>query len=288
MPIACSYSVGGLSISLRNASSPNGLNWTGKGDMSSVKTGFYERGGVRIRYQEVGSGFPLLAIPGGGLNSRIVNWPNAVINMMEEVKGDFRVITMDQRNSTNGESTGPVPVDKPWDAFADDQLGLMDHLGVRQFAFFGNCIGGSFALMLMQRAPDRVVAAVISQPIGHRPENPDVMWSHSRDGWAKEFRERRPEVPMATIEQYFHNLYRANPDFVYSVSRDFARGCQTPILVLPDDTPSHAYQTCVDIASLAPNAEVTVYPWKEPPELKARTIARVRKFLKANTPTPAR
>ena len=41
--------------------------------VSSVKTGFYEKNGVRIRYQEVGSGFPLLAIPGGGLNSRIVN-----------------------------------------------------------------------------------------------------------------------------------------------------------------------------------------------------------------------
>ena len=248
--------------------------------MSSIKTGFYEKGGVRIRYQEVGSGFPFLAIPGGGLNSRLVNWPNAVINIMEEFKGEYRIISMDQRNATNGESTGPVPVDDPWDAFADDQLGLMDHLGIDRFCFFGNCIGGSFALKLMQRAPHRVVAAIVSQPIGHRPENPDVMYNLSRDGWAKEFRERRPEVTMATIEKYLHNLYRVRPDFVYSVSREFARNCQTPILVLPDDTPSHAYQTCVDIASLAPNAETTVYPWKEPPELKARTINRVRKFLK--------
>lgn len=252
--------------------------------MGSVKTGFYEKGGVRIRYQEVGSGFPLFAVPGGGLNSRIINWPNAVINMMEEFKADFRVITMDQRNATNGESTGPVPVNIPWDAFADDQLGLMDHLGVRQFAFFGNCIGGSFAMKLLQRAPDRVVAAIISQTIGHLPDNPDVMWNHGRDGWAKEFRERRPEVSMATIEQYLHNLYRVQPDFVYSVPRDFARDCQTPILVLPDDTVSHPYQTSIDIASLAPNAEVTVYPWKDPPELKARTINRVRKFLKAHVP----
>ena len=252
--------------------------------MSAAKTGFYQTADVRIRYQEVGSGFPLLAIPGGGLNSRIVNWPNAVINMMEEFKGDFRVITMDQRNATNGESTGPVPGDQPWDAFADDQLGLMDHLGIRQFAFFGNCIGGSFALKLMERAPERIVAAIISQPIGHRPEAPDVMWNHSSDGWAKEFRERRPEVPTAALERYLHGLYRERPDFVYSVSREFARSCQTPILVLPDDTPSHAYQTCVDIASLAPNAEVTVYPWKDPPELKARTISRVRRFLKAHVP----
>jgi len=30
---------------------------------------FYERGQVRIHYEEVGSGFPLVVIPGGGLNS---------------------------------------------------------------------------------------------------------------------------------------------------------------------------------------------------------------------------
>jgi pimeloyl-ACP methyl ester carboxylesterase len=248
---------------------------------------FYEKGNVRIRYQEVGSGFPLLATPGGGLNSRIINWPTAVINAMEEFKNDFRCITMDQRNANGGESTGPIPIDNPWDAFADDQLGLMDHLGIRQFFFFGNCIGGSFALKLMERAPDRVVAGVLSQPIGHRPENPGVMYKSGRDGWAKEFRERRPDVSMETIETFLHNLYNVRPDFVYSVSRDFVRSCQTPMLVLPDDTAAHAYQTGIDVASLAPNAEITVYPWKEPPELKARTINRVRTFLKRHQPATA-
>jgi pimeloyl-ACP methyl ester carboxylesterase len=248
---------------------------------------FYEKGNVRIRYQEAGSGFPLLVTPGGGLNSRIAGWPTAVIDAMEVFKSDFRCITMDQRNANGGESTGPIPVDNPWDAFAGDQLGLMDHLGIRQFMFFGNCIGGSFALKLMERAPDRVVAAVLSQPIGHRPENPDVMYNSGRDVWAPEFRKRQSEVSMQTIEKYLHNLYRARPDFVYSVSRDFVRSCQTPMLVLPDDTDAHAYQTSVDIASLAPNAEVTVYPWKDPPELKVRTIDRARTFLKTHKPQTA-
>jgi pimeloyl-ACP methyl ester carboxylesterase len=243
---------------------------------------FYEKGNVRIRYQEVGNGFPFLVTPGGGLNSRISNWRTAVINAMEEFKNDFRCITMDQRNASGGESAGPIPVDNPWDAFADDQLGLMDHLGVRQFVFFGNCIGGSFALKLMERAPDRVVAAVLSQPIGHRPENPDVMYNSGKDVWAKELRERRPDVSMETIEKYLHNLYRARPDFVYSVSREFVRNCQTPMLVLPDDTAAHAYQVAIDVASLAPKADISVYPWKDPPELKARTINRVRTFLKAH------
>src|SRR5262244_1501810 len=245
---------------------------------------FYEKGDVRIRYQEVGAGFPVLVTPGGGLNSRISNWATAVINAMEELKGDFRCITMDQRNATGGESTGPIPVDDPWGAFADDQLGLMDHLGIRQFFFFGNCIGGSYALKLMERAPQRVVAALLSQPVGHRPEQPDYMFNSGRDVWAKEFRERRRDVPMETIEKYLHSVYRMRPDFVYSVSRDFAKSCQTPMLVLPDDVTAHPLQVSIDIASLAPNAEITVFPWKDPPELNARTINRARTFLKRHLP----
>ena len=45
-----------------------------------------------------------------------------------------------------------------------------------------------------------------------------------RDVWLPEFLARRPEVTMAAIEAYLHNLGRARADFVYSVSREFVRG----------------------------------------------------------------
>ena len=248
---------------------------------------FYEKGDVRIRYEEAGSGFPLLVTPGGGLNSRVSNWPTAVFNAMEVFKDEFRCITMDQRNAIGGESSGPISVDDPWGAFADDQLGLMDHLGIQQFFYMGYCIGGPFAFKLMERAPERVVASVLCQPVGHRPENPDVMYNSGRDQWAPELRARRPEVSMETIEAYLHNLYRVQPDFVYSASRDFARSCQTPMLVMPDDTPAHPYQTSMDIVELAPKAEVTVYPWREPKDLLDKTVNQVRDFLRAHQPATA-
>ena len=37
---------------------------------------FYEKGPVRIHYEEAGSGFPLLLIAGGGLNSTIAGLTN--------------------------------------------------------------------------------------------------------------------------------------------------------------------------------------------------------------------
>ena len=151
----------------------------------------------------------------------------------------------------------------------------------------GYCIGGCFALKLMERAPERVLAGVLCQTVGHRPENPDVMYNSGRDVWAPELLARRPDVTMAAIEAYLHNLYRARPDFVYSVSRDFVRSCKTPMLVLPDDTPAHPYQTSMDFAALAPRAEVTTYPWREPPERLAQTINQVRDFLRTHQPVTA-
>jgi pimeloyl-ACP methyl ester carboxylesterase len=248
---------------------------------------FYTRGDVRIQYEEVGSGFPLLVTPGGGLNSLMSGWPNQVFNAMEEFKDEFRCITMDQRNAIGGGSSGPVQVEDPWGAFADDQLGLMDHLGIQEFFFMGYCIGGPFALKLMERAPERIVAAVLCQPVGHNRDHPDSMYNSGRDNWAPQLLAQRPELTMATCEAYLHNLYRLQPDFAYSVSRDFARSCQTPMLIMPDNTPSHSYEAAMELVDLAPKAEVTVYPWKEQEDVKANTINQVREFLRAHQPVKA-
>lgn len=244
----------------------------------------FEKGDVRLRYEETGSGFPLLVTPGGGLNSRVKNWATAVFNAPEVFKNDFRCITMDQRNANEGDSRGPIPVDDPWGAFADDQLSVMDHLGIDRFFFMGYCIGGPFALKIMERAPDRVVAGVLCQPVGHRSDNPDVMYRSGHDNWAPELLSGRPDITMEIIEAYLHNLYRVQPDFVYSVTRDFVRACQIPMLVLPDDVPAHPYAISMEIAELAPKSEVSIYPWKESDDLKAEVISHVRRFLKAHEP----
>jgi pimeloyl-ACP methyl ester carboxylesterase len=243
---------------------------------------YFDNGPVRIRYEEAGSGFPVLVMPGGGLNSRVSNWQTAVYNFFDGFKSNYRVITMDQRNANQGESTGPLDAADPWGAFASDQLGLMDHLGVQEFIALGCCIGGPFVLKLMERAPGRVVAGVLCQPVGHRPEDPDVMYRSGQNTWGPELMTNRPEITSEQIEAYLHGLYRVNPDFVYSVSRDFVSHCRTPMLVMPDDVAAHPYQVCEDILALAPNAEATLYPWKDAPDLKAKAVAHVRTFLDAH------
>src|SRR5262245_4899169 len=125
----------------------------GKGAMS-----FYEKGPVRIHYEEHGSGFPLLLIAGGGLNSTIGGLTNP-FNAIEEFKGEYRCIASDLRNANGGQSSGPLDSERPWDAYTDDHLGLMDHLRIDKFMVMGFCIGGPFIWNLLRRAPNRVVAA---------------------------------------------------------------------------------------------------------------------------------
>src|SRR5688572_19944867 len=138
---------------------------------------FYERGPVRIHYEVAGSGFPLMLIAGGGLNSTIAGLKNgSPFNPFDEFKGEYRCIAADLRNANNGYSSGPLEIDRPWDAYTDDHIGLMDHLKIDKFMVLGFCIGGPFIWNLLERAPNRVVAAVLAQPSGSRPEMRDLFY----------------------------------------------------------------------------------------------------------------
>lgn len=248
----------------------------------------YERGDVRIEYQEAGSGFPLLILPGGGLNAVMAYLSGgAPFDPMAEFKGEYRCITMDLRNAKDGRSSGPVEVDRPWDAYTDDQLGLMDHLGIDQFMVMGFCIGGPFIWNMLKRAPERVVAAVLAQPSGFRPEAPNLFYENNITGWGPALCARRPEITMTMVDAFLKRMYGANPDFVFTVTRDFVRACKTPILVLPDDVPAHPYAVAMESVRLAPNAEASHYPWKDSPENIAKAVDHVRRFLRAHQPAAA-
>jgi len=244
----------------------------------------YEKGNVRIHYQEAGSGYPLLIIPGGGLNSTIAWNARGPFDPVVEFGNEYRCIACDLRNADGGQSTGPLEIDRPWDAHSDDQIGVMDHLGIKRFAVMGFCIGGPFVWNLLKRAPDRIVAAVIAQPSGFRPELPDHFYQNNMKGWGAELAKRRADITMDIVDKYLTRMYRTNPDFVFTVTRDFVRNCQTPVLILPDDIPSHPYAVAMESAMLAPKAEVSIFPWKEPKERIPLAVRQIRSFLRAHTP----
>jgi len=227
-----------------------------------------------------------MLLPGGGLNATISFFSgNSPFNAMEEFKGQYRCIAADLRNAPSGKSTGPVEVDRPWESYADDQLGLMDHLGIDKFMVMGFCIGGPFIGSLLKRAPNRVAAAVLAQPVGWRPEMrdpkyPGAFWNT----WGATLTAQRPEITLAATDKFVNKMFLTDPDFLFTVTRDFMRGCQNPILVLPDDVPAHPLAVAMECAMLAPQAEVSMFPWKEPKERIPLAVRQIHSFLKAHRP----
>jgi pimeloyl-ACP methyl ester carboxylesterase len=250
--------------------------------------GTYEKGPVRIHFEEAGSGFPLLVIAGGGLNSTIASLTrSSPFNPMDEFKAEYHCIASDLRNANGGQSSGPLEADRPWDSYTDDHLGLMDHLGIDKFMVLGFCIGGPFIWNLLKRAPNRVVAAVLAQPSGSRPEARDLFYEGNMKNWGPELIAKRPEITTEMVDKFLTKMYRTNPDFVFTVTRDFVRQCQTPVLILPDDIPAHPYAVAMEAAMLAPKAEVSMFPWKEPKERIPLAVRQIHSFLRAHRPASA-
>ena len=242
---------------------------------------FFERGKVRLHYQEWGSGFPLLLIAGGGLGGSKIEGLTNPFDAVGEFKNEYRCIGYDLRTST-GLSNGPLEVDRPWEMMAEDQLALMDHLGIQKFAVMGFCIGGPLIWNLLKHAPNRVVAGVLAQPSGCRAENPMLLYDTNMEGWGPDYVKRHPGVTMAQVEPFLTKMYKTPADFVWSVSRDFVKQCTNPVLILPDDIPAHPYKVAMEAAMLAPNAEVSLFPWKDPKERIPLAIRQIRSFLRAH------
>ena len=160
----------------------------------------------------------------------------------------------------------------------------MDHLGIDKFMVMGFCIGGPFIWNLLKRAPDRVVAAVLAQPSGWRPELPTYNYDNNMKVWGPDLVKRRPEITMDMVQKFLFNMYGNHPDFVYTVTRDFVKSCQTPVLILPDDIPPHPYKVAMEAAMLAPRAEVSIFPWKEPKERIPLAVRQIHSFLRAHRP----
>jgi pimeloyl-ACP methyl ester carboxylesterase len=239
----------------------------------------FEQGDVKIYYEEHGSGFPLLLIAPGGMLSTVSFWEKTPWNPITSLSDRFRVIAMDQRNA--GQSSAPITATDSWHVYTSDQLALLDHLGVDRFHVMGMCIGGPYAMGLIERAPQRVASAVLMQPIG-LDDNREAFYAMF-NSWAEKLKPQRPEVPAAAWDQFRESMYGG--DFLFNVDRSFVAACVTPLLVLCGRDLYHPESISRDIAELAPNAQFIEH-WKEGEALPAaqREVAR---FLLDNTPAEA-
>jgi pimeloyl-ACP methyl ester carboxylesterase len=239
---------------------------------------YMKRGDISIYYEEYGSGYPVLLFAPGSLLSHIEDWKHAPMDPTVEFADEFRLIAMDQRNA--GRSWAPIGPNDGWPQYTEDHVALLDHLGIDRCHLLGQCIGGPFIMACIQAIPDRISAAVVVQPSGRI--GPLTGRAGLFDRWREGLKDH-PEATDAALDQFKSNLY--TNDFVYSVSRDFARSCTTPMLVLPGNDDAHPYAIGTELADLAQNSEL-IPEWKSGDALQA-AIKRIREFMRAHVPAGA-
>jgi pimeloyl-ACP methyl ester carboxylesterase len=216
----------------------------------------FERPGLTLHYEERGSGFPILLIAPGGMRSTIEAWGNAPWDPVAHLSDRYRVIAMDQRNA--GGSAGEVHGTDGWSTYTADQLALLDHLGVDEFAVLGMCIGGSYIASLLATAPERVRAAVALQPIGR--DGNQQMFEEKFDEWRAGIEADHPEASDDDWAAFRANMY-AGGGMLYSVPDEALARFTTPWLVLMGGDPFHPEQVSRRLVELAPGAEL-VERWK--------------------------
>ena len=239
----------------------------------------FRHDGATIYYEEFGRGFPILTFAPAGLQSTIEVWsrPAAPINPITEFASTFRVIAMDQRNA-GGQSRAPITAQDGWQTYTRDHLALLDHLRIERCHLYGQCIGGSFILSLLNAQPGRVAAAVLAQPIGRVGAMPAGR-SARFQAWAESLQDH-PEATPQVLDAVHQNLYA--PGFVYCVDRAFVATCATPCLVLAGNDEAHPWPISEELAKLLPSCEF-IPEWKTGTAL-ASARARVKEFLAKHTP----
>ncbi len=274
--------------------------------------------GASIYYEEFGQGYPVLLFAPGGMDSRIDMWYQAPWNPIEAFAPHFRVIAMDQRNAHR--SYAPIQV-TDWGDLAADQAALLDALGIERAHIMGGCIGSSFCLRFMHDNPGRATAAILQNPIGLRGgnfdgfknmfeiaaktaetggmkavvdaalENDRFQQNHAAGLWAariaadEQFREQVLQMDPAEFARIHRETKAAffeRSDFVFSVTRDFVRSLDVPLLVLAGHDDFHPTATAEEIAELAPNATL-VDEWATP-EVREKTAKTAVDFLLKHTP----
>ncbi|HVN91484.1 MAG TPA: alpha/beta hydrolase [Candidatus Binataceae bacterium] len=235
----------------------------------------FERNGVSLYYEEFGSGFPILLFAPGGMRSAVDFWHRSPFDPTKEFAADFRVIAMDQRNATP-RSRGPVSATDGWMTYTNDHLALLDHLKIDRCHVMGGCIGSSYCLSIAQAAPNRIISAVLQNPIGLH-ENRSA-FREMFDGWALELREAGV-ADDATFKTFRESMYGS--DFVFSVSRDFLRSCTIPMVVLRGDDLYHPGPISDEIVQLNPKIGM-IRSWKAP-DVAPTAAKQVREFLKQHS-----
>lgn len=272
--------------------------------------------GTTIHYEVFGSGFPLLLLAPGGVNSQIEFWQRSIINPIESFADEFMVIGMDQRHCGRSK-TGLTPFS--YGEAMQDQIAVLNDLGLARAHVMGGCIGCAYALRLADQAPARIAGAVMQDPVGldqtnsletfYAMFNPTirlaraegleaVIESAQRDPifmqnneagpfaqrihddplFADALRAIRREGYIALVVEFRDGMWPQQPPY-FAVNEVAVQRSHAPMLVLPGADPFHPTGIGERICNEAPNARCLAVDARAEDNLPA-TLDSIRAFLR--------
>ncbi|OAI42482.1 hypothetical protein AYO38_03110 [bacterium SCGC AG-212-C10] len=271
--------------------------------------------GATIYYEVHGSGYPLLLIAPGGVNSQVEIWSRSAFNPMKEFGDEFMVIGMDQRHA--GRSPAPA-VAWDYDQSVADQIAVLDALGLQRAHVMGGCIGCAHAWRLAHDAPDRVSGIIAQDPVGLDETNslgtffrmfdetmriarsegtegvvaaamanpmfilangggPFAQRIHDDEAFRQEILAMPREVYIALIVRYRDGLWPDNIPY-FNVPEEWMATCPTPMLVLPGSDAFHPTGIAHRMCREMPNCTCLDVDCRSAEKLPA-TLAAIRAFM---------
>lgn len=141
--------------------------------------------GAELFYDEHGSGEPLLFHH--GYTGSHDGWAGVV----ERLQDRYRCIVMDCRGAGDSEHTADGYTIAQ---YADDVIGMADHLGLGRFTYIGHSMGGVIGMELGMRYGDRLARLVLVAPA---PADGVVVPAEMRERARRIWRERDRETMIA-------------------------------------------------------------------------------------------
>lgn len=121
---------------------------------------FLDRGGVRLAWDESGSGVPILLIMGHRYSSGM--W-----YPLKEAMGDrYRLISFDNRGTGQSDAPSRTSVGE----MTADALAVLDAAGVETAHIYGVSMGGGIALEFGLRHPERVRSLILGCTMAKTPD----------------------------------------------------------------------------------------------------------------------
>lgn len=252
----------------------------------AVRTGYAPVNGLQLYYEIHGVADatrpPLVLLHGGG-DTIQTNFAR----ILPLLAAQRQVIAFEQQGYGHTADIADRPFS--FEQSADDTAALLEHLRIGQADLFGFSNGGTIALQVAIRHPERVRRLVLASALAKRDGAYDWLWDAmdkaTLDNMPQELQQAYLEVaPEPANLRLMHDKAARRVRGFEDIPRDAIRSIAAPALVVVGDADVIRPEHAVELFRMLPQARLAVLPGTDHMQVTARTawlVPMIGEFLDA-------